>query len=41
LDGAAKLIIGQFFSALAAHAGDGKQRSGVIGRLLRLLRRKA
>ena len=41
LDGAAKLIIGQFFSALAAHAGGGKQRSGVIGRLLRLLRRQA
>ena len=41
LDGAAKLIIGKFFSALAAHAGGGKQRSGVIGRLLRLLRRKA
>ena len=41
LDGAAKLIIGQFFSALAAHAGGGKQRSGVIGRLLRMLRRKA
>jgi len=41
LDGAAKLIIGQFFSALAAHAGGGKQRSGVIGCLLRLLRRQA
>ena len=38
LDGAAKLIIGQFFSALAAHAGGGKQRSGVIGRLLRMRR---
>jgi len=38
LDGAAKLVIGQFFAALAAHAGDGKQRTGLIGRLLRTLR---
>jgi 2-furoyl-CoA dehydrogenase large subunit len=38
LDGAAKLVIGQFFAALAAHAGGGKQRTGLIGRLLRTLR---
>ena len=40
LDGAAKLVIAQFFTALAAHAGGGRQRTGVIGRVLRLLRRK-
>ncbi len=39
LDGAAKLVIGQFFAALAAHAGGGTQHSGLIGRLMRRLRR--
>jgi 2-furoyl-CoA dehydrogenase large subunit len=38
LDGAAKLVIGQFFAALAAHAGGGQQRTGLIGRVLRTLR---
>ncbi len=41
LDGAAKLVIAQFFSALAAYAGGGRQRGGIIARLLRLLRRNA
>jgi 2-furoyl-CoA dehydrogenase large subunit len=38
LDGAAKVVIGQFFAALAAHAGGGRERSGVIGRVRRMFR---
>ena len=41
LDGAAKLVIAQFFSALAAYAGGGRQRGGIIARLLRPLRGNA
>jgi 2-furoyl-CoA dehydrogenase large subunit len=41
LDGAAKVVIGQFFAALAAHAGGGRERSGVIGRVRRMFRRHA
>jgi 2-furoyl-CoA dehydrogenase large subunit len=38
LDGAARLVIGQFFAALAAHAGGGgAPREGLLARLLRLL----
>jgi 2-furoyl-CoA dehydrogenase large subunit len=41
LDGAAKFVIGQFFAALAAHAGGGRERASLIGRLLRTLRRNS
>ncbi|WP_256444351.1 molybdopterin cofactor-binding domain-containing protein [Siccirubricoccus sp. G192] len=38
LDGAARLVIRQFFAALAAHAGGGSApREGIFARLLRLL----
>ena len=39
LDGAAKLVISQFFASLAAHAGGGVRRHGPLARLLGLLRR--
>ena len=39
LDGAAKLVISQFFAALAAQAG-GETRFGILSRLLRLFRRR-
>ena len=41
LDGAAKFVIGQFFAALAAHAGGGRERTSLISRLLRTLRRNS
>jgi 2-furoyl-CoA dehydrogenase large subunit len=39
LDGAAKVIISQFFATLAAHAGGGRQPTGLVGRLSGLLAR--
>jgi 2-furoyl-CoA dehydrogenase large subunit len=41
LDGAARIVIGQFFSALAAHAGGRQEPEGLLARLLHLLRRRA
>ncbi|MBI0539502.1 xanthine dehydrogenase family protein molybdopterin-binding subunit [Roseomonas sp. KE2513] len=42
LDGAARVVIGQFFKSLAAHAGGGKGNgSGLLARLRRLLGRGA
>jgi 2-furoyl-CoA dehydrogenase large subunit len=40
LDGAARLVISQFFAALAAHAGGGRRAPGIVARLLRLFRRR-
>ena len=41
LDGAARVIIGQFFQSLARHAGGGAARgSSWLGRLLNLVRRR-
>ncbi|MGH6750979.1 MAG: SRPBCC domain-containing protein, partial [Bradyrhizobium sp.] len=37
LDGAAKVIIGQFFTSLARHAGGGKPSSGGLGAKVRAL----
>lgn len=41
LDGAARVVIGQFFAALAGHAGGGVKRGGVLVWLRRLLGRGA
>ncbi len=42
LDGAARVVIGQFFKSLAAHAGGGNGNgSGLLARLRRLLGRGA
>lgn len=38
LDGAARMVIGQFFAALAGHAGGGAKRTGLLAWLRRLLR---
>ena len=40
LDGAAKLVISQFFAALAAYAAGDGRRFGIIGRLLQWFRRR-
>src|SRR5207248_6305678 len=41
LDGAAKLVISQFFAALAAQAGGQTRRFGIVGRLLGRFRRRS
>jgi len=41
LDGVAKFVIAQFFAGLAAHAGGGKRRTGVLRRVLSLLPRRS